>query len=341
MAHEGLHQFYKNNRRAILSGFVILFVSIASANIFFGIYLRGEVPKTILPYGLVGVFSWLILFGLASISSVIMHHEFTTKKRTTYFVVILGLMEGFLTNVSLLSRGMILNSSAMAYVVFKSLNFNTIKTSFRFWIVTSTLFVVLFGSSVAIVNSLRAGNSLEYANYQNMYRSVTGNSYMATPLFLDRWVGIEGVMAVASYPGKGWKLWSDAWHEDYSYNKASFYDKNIITSPYVHADLKRHHYISLPGILAFCFYPGSLPFLFTCMFLLGVAAATTEVSVYRTGGGNLILCALLAQVVAYRYANYGYVPGQSYLLFGALFLNVLVIYNANKFLMYKYSQTAE
>lgn len=341
MAHDGLHNLYLNHRKAVLSGFVILFVSIASANLFFSIYQRGAVPKTILPYGLTGAFSWLLLFGLASISSLIMHHEFTSKNKTTYFVVILGLMESFLTNVSLLSRGMILNTSALAYGVFRSIKYNTIKTSFRFWIVTSAIFVVLFGCSVAIVNHLRTGDPLEDVNLQSVYKNVTGNSYMATPLFLDRWVGIEGVIAVTSHPGQGWKLWSDAWRENYSYNKASFYDTNIITSPYIKVDMTKSHYVSLPGILAFCFYPGSFPFLFACMFLLGVIAAVIEISVYRLGGGNVILCALLAQVVAYRYAHYGYVPGQSYLLFGALFLNLLIIYYSNKYLQYRYTRAAE
>ena len=157
---------------------------------------------------------------------------------------------------------------------------------------------------------------------------------MATPLFLDRWVGIEGVMSVASYPELGWKLWGDAWKEGYSHNKTSFYDMHLITSPYINTDTTKYHSISLPGILAFCFYPGSFSFLFACMFLLGAIAAVIEVSVYRLGGGNIILCALLAQVVAFRYASFGYVPGQSYLLFGAIFLNLFLIYYSNKLLLY-------
>jgi hypothetical protein len=33
----------------------------------------------------------------------------------------------------------------------------------------------------------------------------------------------------------------------------------------------------------------------------------------------------VAQVVAFRFASFGYVPAQSYLLFGTLLLNVLMI----------------
>ena len=98
--------------------------------------------------------------------------------------------------------------------------------------------------------------------------------------------------------------------------------------------MTKHHYISLPGILAFCFYPGSFPFLFMCMFLLGALAAAIEISVFKLGGGNVILCALLAQVVASRFAHFGYAPSRSYLLFGSLYLNLFIIYFSNEFLLH-------
>jgi hypothetical protein len=153
---------------------------------------------------------------------------------------------------------------------------------------------------------------------------------MAKPLFLDRWVGIEGVMAISSSSKLGWNLLQEAWQEKYSENTISFYDKNLIKSDYLHTDFTKNHYISLPGILAFFFYPGSFIFLFCSMFLLGLFAALIELAALKLGGNNLILCALIAEVVAYRYASFGYVPAQSYLLFGTIFLNLIIIYFIDK-----------
>lgn len=147
-------------------------------------------------------------------------------------------------------------------------------------------------------------------------------------------------MAVSSYPAQGWKLWNDAWKESHSTEMTSFYDTNIITSPYKNMDMTKHNYVSLPGILAFCFYPGSFLFLFCCMFILAWVAVVIEIFTFKLGGGNIILCALLSQVVAYRYAHFGYVPSQSYLLFGALFFNLLIIYFSNRFLLYWNSRPA-
>jgi len=319
----GLFKFYENHRKLVLLGFVILFVSVAITNFYYGIYQRGAIPRTVLPYGLGGVYKWLLLFGLASVSALILRFEFMLNKKTTYPVVIFSLMESFFSNVSLLSRGMILNTGALFYGVIKNLKLDSIKSSARFLAISFSIFVILFGSSLVAVNYIRSGEN------KNLDAITTHHLF-----FIDRWVGIEGVMAVSSYPEQGWDLWNQGWQETYSDNKTSFYNLNLITTPYLKIDKTKYHYVSLPGILAFCFYPDSFPFLFVCMFLLGGIAAAIEISVFKLGGKNVILCALLVQVVAYRYAHFGYVPRQSYLLFGALYLNLLLFYFSNKFLIY-------
>ncbi len=330
---EGLFKVYQHNRNIILIGFVLFFFTIALTNVYFGIYQRGALPRTIMPFGLSSIYKWLLLFGLASFSALILKFEFTINKKTPYLVVMLSLIEGFMSNVSLLSRGMILNTSALVYGLSKSLKLSNTKTSFGFILTSFLAFFLLFSSSVLIVNYMRSVNkSTSIADVQLI---TVG---MGAPLFLDRWVGIEGVMAVSSYSDLGWHLWEDAWKETYSEKKMTFYDANLITSPYIYLykniELSNYHYVSLPGVLAFCFYPGSYLFLFGCMFIVGAIATVIEMSVYKLGGQNVILCSLLAQVVAYRFASFGYVPGQSYLLFGSIYFNLFIIYFANKFIVY-------
>jgi hypothetical protein len=192
------------------------------------------------------------------------------------------------------------------------------------------IFSVLFASSVVVVNYIRTYGPIYFS--QGLSEGVRVGVSQAAPLFLDRWVGIEGVMAVSSNRKIGWDLWQEAWKEKYSENTMSFFDKNLITSPYEQTDFSKNHYISLPGILAFFFYPGSFPFLFGSMFLLGLLAALIEMSAFKLGGNNLILCALIGEVVAYRFSSFGYVPAQSYLLFGTIFLNLFILYFADKWL---------
>jgi hypothetical protein len=329
---EGIFTFYKKHRTPIWIAFITLFVSVSVTNAYFGIYQRGTVPQTHLPYKLGGIYTWLLLFGGASLSSLILEFELTINKKPTYSVATLIFWESFFSNVSMLSRGMILNVGGMVVGAIRSLKLHSITLSSRFLIISSLMFIFLFASSFVIVNQLR---SYKYSGKHTGMAGIAmpGVSGNITTMILDRWVGLEGAMAVSSYPKLGWDLWKKAWKEKYSNHGTSFYDLEVASSYYTEMDFTKHHFISLPGIIAFFYYPGSFVFLFLSMFLLGALAAGIEISIYKLSESSVILTSLLSQVVACRYAHFGYVPGQSYLLFGTICANVLLIYLLNKFLL--------
>ncbi len=335
---EGLSGFYRDHRKWVLPAFFILFMLVAASNVHLGIYQRGGVTKTFLPFGLNGVFKWLLLFGLASISALILRFEQEAGKETSYPVVILCLLEGFSSNVSMLSRGMILNSGALIYGLLRGRSHYSTGDGIRFFAKTTLLLGFLFAISVFGVNYLRSYvyladvHPVSQGSAKATGRHLEEAKDMTTPLFVDRWVGMEGVMAVSSYSGLGMDLWKKAWKESYNENQTSFYDRTLIRSPYLDTDKSLHHYISLPGIVAFFFYPGSFVLLFFSTFALGMLAALLEVMTYLLGGRNIVLCSLLAEVVAFRYASFGYVPAQSYLLFGTIVLNLVLIHLANRIL---------
>lgn len=357
VAQQGLFSFYLVNRKFVWIGFVALVVFIGATNAYLGIYQRGSITQTILPLGLNGVYKWLLLFGLASISVLIIRFEFELKKKTALPAMFLGFFEALVSNVSLLSRGMILNGASLFYGVLASLKPYSIKSSLRFFLAAGLIFSMLFIGSVLTVNYLRSLIYWEHLPTEKAELKVTSiaskfrmearrmearadiTQRMTTPLFIDRWVGLEGVLALSNQPNLGWDLWKAAWQETYDENAFSFYD-SIIESHYLSVDTSKHHFISLPGVIAFFFYPGSFLFLFLSMFGLGTAAAAIEAFVFRFGGRNVILCSLIAQVVAFRLASFGYVPKQSYLLFGSILLNILIIYYADKLLTRYHSKPA-
>ncbi|WP_227819328.1 hypothetical protein [Mariprofundus micogutta] len=328
----GLFAFYQMYRNYILTAFVCVVVLVAVSNVFFGIYQRGEVPRTVLPFGLSGIYTWLLLFGLASVSALMLHFEFALKKSTSLLIAMLALLETFLSNVSMLSRGMILNGGALFYGALRSLRIYSTTSNIRTLLIVAAIFGILFVSSVFVVNHLRAGQEIANITVDKVVENNSSNKL--ADLILDRWVGIEGVMAVASSSSMGWDLWGTAWDEKFDVNQTSFFDKELITSPYRNMDTSKHHYVSLPGIIAFCFYPGSYLFLFISIVLAGLFAAFVELSAYKMGGRNVILCALIAQVIAYRYMSFGYVPARSYMLFGTIYLNLVIIFVAEKIAQY-------
>lgn len=334
---QGILAFYRRYRTFTLFSFVCIYLIVGISNIYLGIYQRGAIPETVLPFGLNGIYKWLLLFGLASFSAVIIKCELLEKKQMSWTVLIIVLLESVVSNISLLSRGMILGIAALTYGYYKFCKKDLLKISALQVVLFAIIFSGLFLTSVYTVNYLRAGiskveNKVENNDDKEMIYSVNISNANSggTPLFLDRWVGIEGVMAVTSSQDKGWSLWEKAWEEKFSHNKMGFYDKNIIISPYRNTNFNLHHYVSLPGIIAFFLYPNSLLFLFFSMLLIALCASSIEYITFKYCGNNLILCSLIAEVMAFRFAHFGYAPGQSYVLFFAIIANLFLINILNK-----------
>ncbi|MEN6318161.1 MAG: hypothetical protein ABFD82_05350 [Syntrophaceae bacterium] len=329
---EKTFSFYQRYRVSALVLFFVLFVIVAVTNATFGIYQRGTVSRTILPFGFGGIYAWLLLFGFASFSAVILDCEFRLKKNP-YLASIIALLECFSSNVSMLSRGMILNSGALMLGAHEKTKRCFMDPSLLYKLTMCFVLAALFISSIFVTSHVRSYIYSVSGTKVVTHDTLAHTAKVGQVLMLDRWVGIEGVMAVSSYPGLGWDLWKKAWLERFSRSGTSMYDLTFIVSPYVEMDKSINHFVSVPGILAFFYYPGSYVFLFVSMLFLGFLGAGIEVFVYKLGGANIILCSLLAQIVAYRYAHFGYAPNQSYLLFGSILLNVLIIYFFNKFLL--------
>lgn len=346
--------FYKSYRKIIVACFFAIVIFIAISNAWLGIYQRGIVVQTHLPYGLNGIYKWLLQFGLASFCAVIIRLELEIHRSLSTTAIVAPIFETFLSNSSLLSRGMVLNFSALAFGAHRMLQALSIRTKPIIVAVIVLIFCAGFAASVLSVNYLRANWQIsENENYQRQIEVSQSSKFrdkqtaasivpgMTAPLFVDRWVGIEGVMAVSSYERLGWPLWREAWQERFREGTLSLYDRYFIKSPYEHEgiDRSRNHYISLPGIVAFLFYPGSLAFLFFALFLCSLVASTIEIFAYRVCGKNLILCSLFGQVIAFRFTSIGYVPNQSYLLFGTLILNILIIAGVEYFFRWQYARS--
>lgn len=350
----GLFWFYSRYRISILAAFFVFILSVGFVNAYLGIYQRGEVTRVFLPFGLNGVVTWLLLFGMASFVAVILNLEFRINKKRYWLAVIISFVESSISSVSLLSRGMVLNAGSMIYGVMFKLRGSSFKIPKRLMCLVVFVFVILFFCSAAGVTYVRyhayhaggiemTNNSAQEAEVESAVAEASDNvesdQGVATrsailgfaALFVDRWVGIEGVMAVSSSPDLGWGLLKQGWSEVYDQSKASFYDEKFLGADNFSANF---HFLSLSGIIAFFYYSGSYIFLFLAMFAVGLGAAALEVFIYKVGGRNVILCSLFAQLIAYRFMSFGYVPAQSYLFFGSIVANIILIYLMDKFFEY-------
>ena len=82
---------------------------------------------------------------------------------------------------------------------------------------------------------------------------------------------------------------------------------------------------TLPGILAFSYYSGSYYILFIIIFMITIFGTFLEYISFKLSSQNLIFSALIGQVIAFRFIHFGYLPHQSYLLFGTILITIIFV----------------
>lgn len=360
-------KIYKNFRLLILV-ITIFFISVIYLiNFKFGIYQKGLVSNIDLPLLVSGFFKWFYLMGSGVIISMLIKYELENKNDVSNSLYLLLTYESFVSNISLLSRAMIFNISAIFYAIFKiffdSDNINKIKKLLIHYLII----VILFLASIPIINQIREkayfldekileektevfGKVINedlnlYENFNNneiflKKKKLSNTFYKALQLVYIRFVGIESLMAVSSYEDKNFDNFKEAFNEKIDYSNYNYYyvkyvliGQNNTNEKFLgdRKDLTSNQYtIHVPGIVSFLYYSGSKTFIFFSIFLIGIIFFIFERFVYYSSSGNLILTAFISHIISYRLAHFGYVPTQSYLFFGSLLLTIFIIFLFNK-----------
>ncbi len=276
--------WYSEKRRAFWALLLICAVFIAAANGIYGIQQAGLVPRTVLPWPLNAVIYWLLSYGFAIAVATLLWWDICLGRKINWVIYVV-LIEGVLSAISLLSR-----ASYIFHVFPQLLVFLKNKVKFREFS-RKHIVLLLFSAIVLLMISLRGVNALRAYYYsgapiaffeaedkgasQGMgvlygkYFSRMGLFILQTSQFaIDRWVGVEGVMAVHSYPEKSWSLFSRQLTEKSEIGRSSIYQE-ICMAHYRFMNLAKYQFSSLPGPIAFLYSSG-----FLWMVFVGIAALT-------------------------------------------------------------------
>ena len=156
------------------------------------------------------------------------------------------------------------------------------------------------------------------------YQLKGGAIERTSQLLVDRWVGLEGVMAVQSYGQKGSALLLEGITEKREIGKVPLYQE-ICRSHYRLMDAKTWQFGSLPGASAFLYYSGSVWIVMLGMAVLCFVLLVLERFIYVLTR-NPILCALLGFNLANFVAQLGMTPRQDLPFYAMMFGGVLAIW---------------
>jgi hypothetical protein len=114
-------------------------------------------------------------------------------------------------------------------------------------------------------------------------------------LVVGRWIGIEGTMAVSSYPGLSVDTFRHALTESPSIGEAAFYQRLAGSTYHTTA---QYEFLTTPGAIAILYYSGSLAIVPLGMGLLTALLIAFEMVTSRFSGN-----ALTVSIVAMTLAN--------------------------------------
>ena len=155
------------------------------------------------------------------------------------------------------------------------------------------------------------------------YQLTQGVFLKVLALSVDRWVGLEGVMAVVSYPNKGRALIIDTFIEKRTPGEVTRYQE-IANSKYQWVDSNVWQFASLPGAVAFLYFSGSFWIVLFGMILFAFLVQFLEFLIYK-GTRNPILCSLLGVSIANNVTQFGIAPAQGSVYLLMIFVGVLTI----------------
>ncbi len=284
-------------------------IALCLANIYFSFHQIGIVPKTII-WPLNAIFSWLISTGFAMTVVTLLWWEFSNKNSNIY-CIFLALFEATFSSISLLSRGLyifhiipIFMASIFNRKLFRNFNF---KSSLLILTLTFALYLMTF----PLVNSIR---NYQYSGIRHQISVDFESDYLTKGLLkisrfaVDRWIGVEGLMATTAYKEKNLALFMSAATEKVEIGKVTTF-QIIANSDYRFADSKKFLFASLPGPISFMYLSGSLILVVLGMFTVTLITLFSELVIHRLLY-NPFLTALWASIISTAVAQLGInIPG--------------------------------
>ena len=147
-------------------------------------------------------------------------------------------------------------------------------------------------------------------------------------ILINRWIGIDSLILVSSSEKKGYDLFFRALKEDKDIVDYTFYEKEFGLSD-VKTNVNTGKTImkgnTLPGIISFLYYPGSLVFLLLSIMLIFFIFNALENYLNRITSGNLVFMCFISNMIATRLFHFGYAPKDSYLFLASILLTILFL----------------
>lgn len=253
-------------------GWVIVLAATALVvllNEVFHIFHAGLRPALDMPWPLHGLFAWSVSVGIVLGAMILIHLDILAR-RSLFLSIALFIAVSSALSITTFSRGTLVLHSfpfLVALILFRG---HIPWLTMQRLLAIMTMFVCGMLLVVSVSEQRRANQLPQYIKGNDKTITATDVVSLIRRLSVDRWVGLEGVMAVGAYPGKSNDLLVRAAKERRGKDNVDLYTGDVSQSGF--QDTSIYHFATLPGMFAFWYYSGSLLVVF-----FGAAILTTIV----------------------------------------------------------------
>lgn len=264
----------RKNLKSIWLSVIILTIILALLNIIFNIQQIGIVPKTILIWPLNAVIFWFLITGVNFLLAFLMQSEKYLQDSQRITIYSLYLIIASFCSISILSRGQFVYTAIAFLIIFmiQYSYFNKIKIKGFIVLVVVILALVLLNTQFVTLlrnelygigthNPLSNNSLIEVANFRTGLKVIQ-------QLFVDRWLGLEGLMAVVSYEYKDFNLFLNEFLRNPKIGDSGIFN-TICNAHYKDIDLTTYNFTALAGFFGFLYFSGSkIIFIILIMFFI-------------------------------------------------------------------------
>jgi hypothetical protein len=163
-------------------------------------------------------------------------------------------------------------------------------------------------------------------------------------LLSKRWVGIDSMIIVTHYSDRDFSTFFGSFKDKLSKGDNPYYEKNFVDrfNNYGFVDFpdreiakynkkgQQIYGILTPGFISYLHYTNNNFFLFFSIFFIIIVLLSIEKFFIFFSGNNLILVSFFSHLVIYRLVHFGYLPNQTHLFFGSIFLTLFFLFFLKK-----------
>jgi hypothetical protein len=260
---------------------------------------------------------------------------------------------------------LILAHVAIAYSYYKY--WNIIKNKSVFFLFLFSLIVTMFLTNNYFSNNYRINYAIDVSSYdqykddyiekkKKLKKLLESKNYTkeellefevkskpsklntSLSLIINRWVGLESMLAIVSTDKLSFDLLLESFKEKKIIDSDTFYettfylnyDNDLVTpnkgKNVMFGEKRVLKGNTLPGIITFLFYSGNYYFLFISLIIVTLIFCCLEIICLKTSNNNMIYAAFISFTTAFRLFNFGYAPSDSHLYLISITASIFLMF---------------